>query len=302
MLLRVRVPATTANVGSGFDCVGIALDWCDEVTAELGGDGLVVEVEGEGAGEVPLDERHLVVQSILRGLEEWGDGILPPMRLTCRNTIPHARGLGSSAAAIVAGLAIAWGIARDDELDRTQLAGLASLLEGHADNAAAAVHGGATLGWIDDDRVRVHPLRLHEALRAHVWIPAFEVPTKGARAVLPDDVPRLAAVAQAAASATLVLALDRHPELLLEATDDRLHQRQRASLMEPSWALVQQLRELGVPATISGAGPTVFAIGTEEQFALAFQADDDAFRSLDLPVGTGVTLERVDDVDAAELR
>lgn len=291
--MKVRVPATTANVGSGFDCVGIALDWYDELELTPGDDGLRIEVEGEGAHSVPLDERHLVVASMKRGLAAWGTGgALPGFTLRCHNVIPHARGLGSSAAAIVAGLTLAWGLSRADEPHLQELARVASLMEGHADNAAAAVFGGATLGWIDGDNVDVQPLPLHQELSTKVWIPTFEVPTKGARAVLPETMPRADAVAQAASAATLTLALSQRPDLLLRATRDRIHQPYRATLMAPSFDLMERLRAVGVPATISGAGPTVFAIGTADDFALDFQVPSEGFRVLELPVGHGVQLIR----------
>lgn len=293
MQLRVRVAATTANVGSGFDCIGVAVDWYDELELEVGGEGVTVEVTGEGADQVPLDERHLVVSTIRRGLEEWGDGRLPGIRLRSHNTIPHSRGLGSSASAIVAGLAFAWGIARDDDLDLTELGRLSSLLEGHADNAAASVYGGATIGWIEGEHVEINPLRVHDDLLTRVWIPQFEVPTKNARAVLPDEVARLDAVDQAASAASLVLALDRRPDLLLRATSDRLHQRYRADMMRPSYRLMEELRAVGVPATISGAGPTVFAIGTREQLRLGDGVvDATGFTDHELGLGKGVELVR----------
>lgn len=290
MRLRVRVPATTANVGSGFDCVGIAIDWYDELELEVGGAGTALTITGEGAGQVPLDESHLVVASIRRGLEEWGDGRLPGLTLRSHNTIPHSRGLGSSASAIVAGLAFAWGIARGGELDRVELGRLASLLEGHADNAAAAVFGGATLGWISGGAVAINPLAVSTDLRVRVWVPQFEVPTRGARAVLPEQVSRTDAVAQAAAAATLVLALGGRPELLLRGTDDRLHQPFRAALMPTSHELMGRLRDAGVAAAISGAGPTVFAIGTPEQLHLAAQVPHEGFAAHDLALGRGVEL------------
>ncbi len=290
--MRVRVPATTANVGTGFDCIGIALDWYDELELHAGEGPLRVEVEGEGAGQVPLDESHLVVATMRRGLDEWGDGRLPGGVLRCHNSIPHARGLGSSAAAIVAGLALAWTLARDEELDRAEVARLACLLEGHADNAAAAVVGGATLGWIEGGEVLVEPLALDDRLTAKVWVPQFEVPTSSARGVLPDDVPRLDAVAQSAAAGRLVLALERRPDLLLGATDDRLHQRQRAALMPSTIALMDRLRAVGVPATVSGAGPTVFAIGTGEQLAATEDVVGEGFVAHALPIGSGVVVER----------
>ena len=270
--MRVRVPATTANVGSGFDCIGIAVDWYDEVELTPGGDGVRIEVEGEGADTVPRDESHLVLRSMQRGVEEWGDGVLPDCTITCRNVIPHSRGLGSSAAAIVAGLALAWGLSRPDDLHVGELARVSSLIDG--------------------DTVDVQPFALHDRLATKVWIPTFEVPTKGARAVLPDTVARGDAVHQAAAAATLMLALTQRPELLLRATNDRLHQHYRADLMQPSFTLMERLREVGVPATISGAGPTVFAIGTPDDFALDFQVPTEGFRCLELPIGAGVQLLR----------
>lgn len=288
--MRVFVPATTANVGSGFDCVGIALGWYDELHLEVGGTGVRVEVTGEGAEQVPLDERHLVIASIRRGLEEWGDGRLPGLRLRSHNTIPHSRGLGSSAAAIVAGLAFAWGIARGPRLDLAELARLSSVLEGHADNAAAAVYGGATLGWVQDGTVLIDRIPVADELTARVWVPETEVPTKGARATLPEVVPRADAVRQAACAARLMVAL-ANPERLLAATEDQLHQRYRRHLMAESFDLMTRLREVGVPATISGAGPTTIAIGTEQQLAPANSVSAEGFREVRLSFGCGVRLD-----------
>lgn len=290
--LTVRVPATTANVGSGFDCIGIALDLYDELELELSDEPgrLSVSVTGEGTGAVPLDESHLVVSSLLEGLAAWGAG-RPGMALRCRNRIPHSRGLGSSAAAIVGGLALAWGIARPGEaLDRAELTRISSRLEGHPDNAGAAVWGGAILAWFTHEEVRLIQLDVPSALATRVWIPDFEVPTAGARAVLPDSVPRADAVAQAIASAALPLALERRHDLLLKATGDLLHQSYRASLMPQSWDLMNRLRAAGVPAVISGAGPAVFAIGTRAQIVSADAVGHDGFRRLPLPLGSGVQL------------
>ncbi|MCC2593069.1 homoserine kinase [Tessaracoccus sp. OS52] len=291
--LRVRVPATTANLGSGFDCVGIALDLHDELELELldESDSLRVEVEGEGAGGVPLDESHLVVRSLLAGLAEWG-GTRRGMVLRCRNRIPHSRGLGSSASAIVAGLALAWGLAHpDEELDREELTRLSGRAEGHPDNAGAAVWGGAILGWFtDSDDVELIRLRVPPSIGTRIWIPSFEVPTAGARSVLPELVPRSDAVAQAIAAAALPLALERRPDLLLAATSDRLHQYYRSELMRPSYDLVLELRALGVPAAISGAGPTVFAIGTQEQLSRGDQLEATGFERSAPALGSGVEL------------
>lgn len=291
-MLRVRVPATTANVGSGFDCVGIALDSYDELELEVLDDAgvLRVEVDGEGAADVPDDETHLVVGSLLAGLAEWG-GDRPGMALRCHNRIPHSRGLGSSASAIVAGLAFAWGIARPgEELDRDELTRVSSRIEGHPDNAGAAVWGGAILAWFARDEVELVNLQVPSGIATRVWVPSYEVRTAGARSVLPEDVPRRDAVAQAIAAAALPLALERRPDLLLAATEDRLHQSYRAELMRPSYDLVLALRALGVPAAISGAGPTVFAIGTAEQLAAGDSVPADGFERRALGLGRGVEL------------
>ena len=290
--LHVRVPATTANVGSGFDCLGISFDLFDELELELTDDPgeLSVAVDGAGAGTVPLDERHLVVRSIREGLSEWGGGP-HGLRLTCHNAIPHSRGLGSSAAAIVAGLAFAWAIARPGrELDRTELTRVSSRMEGHPDNAGAAVWGGAILAWFEGDGVRLVNLDVHATLGVRVWVPDFEVATAGARSVLPDDVPRGDAVAQAISAAALPLALERRPDLLLAATADRLHQGYRAALMPQSWDLMTRLRAAGVPAAISGAGPAVLAIATAAELSTADATPHDGFVRHDLSIGPGVEL------------
>ncbi|RMB58852.1 homoserine kinase [Tessaracoccus antarcticus] len=290
--LHVRVPATTANLGSGFDCVGMALDFHDELEMELlqSSHALAIEVEGQGAGTVPTDETHLVVSSLLRGLQEWG-GERPGMRLRCHNRIPHSRGLGSSASAIVAGLAFAWGISRPGEaLDRAELTRVSSFMEGHPDNAGAAVWGGAILGWFDGDDVDLVQLEVPAVIGTLVWVPQFEVGTAGARSVLPEVVPRRDAVAQAIAAAALPLALERRHDLLLAATADRLHQSYRADLMRPSFDLMTALREAGVPATISGAGPTVIAFGTAEQLTAGDAVASDGFERHALALGSGVEL------------
>lgn len=290
--LHVRVPATTANLGSGFDCVGMALDFHDDLELQLLGDPgvLSIEVDGEGAHDVPTDETHLVVSSLLAGLREWG-GQRPGMRLRCHNRIPHSRGLGSSASAIVAGLAFAWGISRPDvALDRRELTRVSSLMEGHPDNAGAAVWGGAVLGWFEGQEVQLVQLAVPGTITTRIWVPHFEVKTAGARSVLPDEVSRHDAVAQAIAAATLPLALERRPDLLLAATADRLHQSYRAELMRPSFDLMCVLREAGVPATISGAGPTVIAVGTPEMLAPGDAVAADGFERHVLAVGPGVEL------------
>ncbi|WP_446721090.1 homoserine kinase [Luteococcus sp. H138] len=286
----VRVPATSANLGPGFDCMGLAVDLFDELTAEVIPEGLDFELSGCGVDTVPRDESHLVIATIRGALASLG-AEAPGLRLRAHNVIPHSRGLGSSAAAIVGGLALGWGLARPGEpLDLAWACAQSSLAEGHPDNACAAVLGGIVLAWLDGDDVEVVRLPAAEGLRAIAWVPDFEVGTSGARQVLPDLVPRTDAIAQATCSALLVHALTTDPARLLTATRDRLHQDYRAPLMQPSADLVARLRQAGVAAVISGAGPTVLALGTPEQLAATDAVADKGFRRHDLALAGGVQL------------
>lgn len=291
--VRVRVPATSANLGPGFDCMGLAVDLFDELSAQVLEAGVEVEVAGEGAGQVPRDGTHLVVRVLTEALTELGCE-LPGVRLTAHNVIPHSRGLGSSAAAIVAGLALAWGLARPGEaLDLDWACRVSTRHEGHPDNACAAVLGGIVLAWQGEgDEVEVVRLEAAPGLRAIAWVPGFEVRTAGARQVLPVDVPRADAVAQAISSAVLVHALTKDPTKLLDGTRDRLHQPYRAPLMQPSADLMLALRSAGVAAFISGAGPTVLALGTSDQLAAVDELAQDGFIRHDLSLGRGVELLR----------
>ncbi|MEL4357874.1 MULTISPECIES: homoserine kinase [unclassified Luteococcus] len=286
----VRVPATSANLGPGFDCMGLALAMYDELSAEVLPAGLDLQLSGCGADEVPRDESHLVVATLRAGLADLA-AEAPGLRLRAHNVIPHSRGLGSSAAAIVAGLALAWGLARPGEpLDVAWACRLSSLAEGHPDNACAAVLGGIVLAWMSDGQVEVVQLPAAEGLRAIAWVPDFRVPTAGAREVLPELVKRTDAVAQATCSALLVHALTNDVGRLLPATRDRLHQDQRAPLMPPSADLVARLRAAGVAAVVSGAGPTVLALGTTQQLAAADGVSDEGFVRHDLALAGGVEL------------
>jgi homoserine kinase len=258
--IRVRVPASSANLGPGFDALGLALALYDQVDVEITGSGLSVEVSGEGADSVHLDETHLVVRAF-RAAAARLDLTPPGVRIRCVNAIPHARGLGSSAAAIVAGVAAAYGLAgREPDDGALQLA---AEFEGHADNAAASLLGGLVLAWKEGDRFRAIRLDPHADLRPVAIIPTERSATSVTRGLLPDRVPHADAAFSAARCALAVHAITTRPDLLLPATEDRLHQDYRESAWPATARLVRDLRENGVAATVSGAGPTVLALTTD---------------------------------------
>ncbi|OBG27015.1 homoserine kinase [Mycobacterium sp. 852002-51057_SCH5723018] len=265
------VSASSANLGPGFDSIGLALSLCDEVVVETTDSGLVVEVEGEGADQVPLDAGHLVVRAIERGLQALGISV-PGMVVRCRNAIPHSRGLGSSAAAVVSGLAAVNGlVAQTDSppLSVDQLIQLSSEFEGHPDNAAAAVLGGAVVSWIERTGERPDylavPLRLHPDIRLFCAIPEERSLTAETRVLLPAQVTHDDARFNVSRAALLVVALTERPDLLMAATEDLLHQPQRAPAMPTSAEYLRLLRRYRVAATLSGAGPSLIALSTEPE-------------------------------------
>lgn len=266
--VTVRVPATSANLGPGFDTLGLALGLYDEVTVEVI-DGLRVDVEGEGAGEVSLDSDHLVVCALRSAFEAME--VKPAgLALSCRNRIPHGRGLGSSAAAIVAGVVAARALAEGSPdavvLSDAAALDLAARIEGHADNVSACLLGGLTITWTDGERFRATGLRPAPGVHTVAFVPASKVRTRDARGHLPAAVPHSDAAANSGLTALLVHALTADPSLLLPATQDRLHQSYRSTVYPEAFDLVGILRADGVPAVISGSGPTVLALlppGTE---------------------------------------
>lgn len=259
--VTVRVPATSANLGPGFDSLGLALALHDELTAEVA-PRLTVEVEGEGAEDVPRDERHLVVRALHAGLRAAGVEV-PGVALRTRNVLPHGRGLGSSSAAIVGGLVLARGLLEDGSaLDDDLLLDLATALEGHPDNVAPALLGGFVVsgtGTGADAGAFAVPSPVAPGVSAVVLVPPGAVATTAARGLLPATVPHADAATNAGRAALLVVALGHRPDLLLRATEDRLHQEQREPAMPETLRLVHALRADGVPAVVSGAGPTVLA-------------------------------------------
>jgi homoserine kinase len=258
--ITVRTPASAANLGPGYDTLGLALTMSDRLEAEVHADGLEIVVRGEGADDLPRDRSHLVVRAMDAAFDLIGERP-PGLHLTCDNTIPHARGLGSSSAAIVGGIVLARALVDggDDRLDDASAYQLASDLEGHPDNVAAAMFGGFTIAWLDGAVASVQ--RLEVIARVTVLVPPEPVSTEAARNLLPDRVPHRDAAANAARVALLVGSLTDDPTHLLAATEDFLHQSYRATAMPASYELVQGLRSAGVPAVISGAGPTVLAFG-----------------------------------------
>jgi homoserine kinase len=263
--VRVTVPATSANLGPAFDALGLALDLHDvveahTVPAEAAGSARVT-VEGIGAGELPGDESHLVVRAVHAIYERVGKEP-PGLDLRCVNAIPHGRGLGSSAAAIVAGVLAARGLLEGglDVVDDETALAFAAELEGHPDNVAPCLLGGLTLAWSSSDRARAMRLEIHPDVRPILCVPDRAVPTEAARRLLPDHVPHADASRNTARAALLVEALRSRPDLLLEATEDLLHQSYRAAAMPETLVLVTGLRASGFPAVLSGAGPSVLVL------------------------------------------
>jgi homoserine kinase len=263
----VDVPATSANLGPGFDCFGLALDWRERVTLRTEASGFHIAVSGEGADQVPRDETHLIVRSVLLGLADLGESVTG-LGLECHNTIPHGRGLGSSAAAIVAGLLAARALA-GREPDPTWTLQHATAIEGHPDNVAAATYGGFALAYEGRDGVAVVEGRVASDLAVAVFTPPQSVATRAARALLPNRVPHVDAAANAARAALLVEAIAGRTDLLWEATRDWLHQEYRKPAMPRSAELMTQLRGAGLAAVISGAGPTVLVLGEAAELAAA---------------------------------
>jgi len=263
----VRVPATSANLGPGFDALGLALTLHDEVEVRVVPSGLHIDVSGEGAPDVTdAEEAHLVVRAMRATFDDLGTGQPPGIALRCVNRIPHGRGLGSSAAAIVAGVLAARALAGAGAGPDEALP-LANALEGHPDNVAPCLYGGLTIAWLSDASARegrARAVRLEPAagIKPVAIIAPAPVATDVARGLLPARVPHADAALNAGRAALLVAALTARPDTLLDATEDRLHQDYRAAAMPATRDLVTRLRATGVPAVVSGAGPSVLAFLT----------------------------------------
>ena len=262
--VRVRVPATSANLGPGFDALGLALSLHDEVDARVCASGLSIEISGEGADLAGAGEDHLIVR-VMRAVFAAVGGQPPGLGLRCVNRIPHGRGLGSSAAATVAGILAARALAPagEDALPVGALLGLATEFEGHPDNVAACLGGGLTIAWTAGGQPRMVRLEPRSSIRPVICVGPAPVRTEVARKLLPGQVPHRDAAANAGRSALLVAALTQpsgEPAPLLAATRDWLHQDYRAEAMPETAALTGRLRSAGLPAVVSGAGPSVLVL------------------------------------------
>jgi len=272
-MAQVSVPASSANLGSGFDAFAIALDLRDRYAAQILDEAIFdVDVTGEGADEVKKDKNNLVIKAMMRGFEYMGQ---KPKGIALRalNSTPHGKGLGSSSSAIVGGLALARELVLGGEeyMSNDDIMLLATELEGHPDNVAAALRGGATIAWIDDvmgiKAGRSISIPVNPAIKAVLFVPENSLSTSKARKLLPATVPHTEAATNAAHAALLSVALSTHPELLFTATEDFLHQSYRRSGYPKSMELVEKLRKEGYAATISGAGPSVLVLHTGEHEA-----------------------------------
>jgi homoserine kinase len=262
--MRAKVPASTSNLGSGFDVVGLALQTYLEVEAEPGGSELVIESEGLGADQLPRDETNL----IFRMIKEHAGADLPRgLHLRIKNDIPLTRGMGSSASAIVAGIAIGMWIRRGTPPERTPVLEAATRVEGHPDNASAAVLGGLTVSAMVDSKVVATSLRLPYDLQVVVVIPDREIETRKAREVLPLTIPRSEAVFNLQRLGLLLAGLIQNNETFLHfGVGDQIHQKRRTSILPAMGGVMNTLNEHRAcrGAFISGAGPAVAAFTAGE--------------------------------------
>jgi homoserine kinase len=266
--MQVQVPATSANLGPGFDCLGLALSMFDRYIAQVQDEpGFDVDVTGEGAENVARNDKNLVIKAMYKGFEFLG-GKPRGIALRQLNVIPHGRGLGSSASAIVGGLSLARALVLggNERMSLEDMLVLANEMEGHPDNVAAAIFGGANIAWQDSHRGHMVAQSVHIDVDARIsalaFIPATSVATSKARKMLPESLLHADAVRNTSNAALLVHALEHRPDLLHTATADFLHQSYRKEAMPQSFALLTKLRNAGVAAFISGAGPTVLVLHT----------------------------------------
>lgn len=298
---RVKVPGSSANLGPGFDTLGLALSIYDTLEVEVIESGLEVEIFGEGADDLPRDSSNLIVKAINSGLIA-ADVRAPGLRVVCHNQIPQSRGLGSSAAAAAAGV-VAANMLAGSPLDEDTVVQLSSEFEGHPDNAGASVLGGAVVSWTDipvDGRskpsYRAVRIPVDESIKAVALVPDFHASTNAVRKVLPSHVTHTDARFNVSRTAVMTAALQHHPHLLFEGTRDRLHQPYRADVLPVTAEWVNRLRNRGYAAYLSGAGPTALVLITEPiEPALLDDARAAGLRVIELDVAGPVTAELLRD-------
>ena len=301
-IVTVRVPATTANLGPGYDSLGLALALHDTLTVEsLETDELLFELRGEGAETLPRDASHLVIRAMEAAFERLGfrHGGL---KVTADNVNPHGRGLGSSASAVVAAVSAANAMVPEaHRRGRDWILQLTSEIEGHPDNVAPAIFGGLALSWQDSDQYSSTSATVVDSVIPVVAVPDFELSTEAARALLPASVGHHAAAMNAGRAALLIHALTHKPEFLLAGTEDYLHQSYRAEAMRPSAALIGALRAAGHAAVVSGAGPTVLVLANGEAEAAAAVAFIGEFNAANTPDIAWRVLKLAVDVEGAKV-
>ena len=296
---QVQVPASSANLGPGFDCLGLALNMHDRYMAQVMDEpGVDIDVTGEGVASIPTTDKNLVIKAMHKGFDFLG-GRPRGIALRQLNVIPHGRGLGSSAAAIVGGLALARALVLggNERMSNEDMLNIANEMEGHPDNVSAAIFGGANLAWQESQRGHVVAQSLNfdvdPRIGALAFVPSTEFSTSKARKMLPESIPHGDAVKNSSNVAVLVQALQNRPDLLLGATADYLHQSYRKDAMPNSFALMVKLRSAGVAAFISGAGPAVLVLhtGGESEEAELERAAGDKFQMIALGISrTGVSV------------
>ena len=300
--VTVRVPATTANLGPGYDSLGMALALHDTLTVEsLDTDELEFDLHGEGADTLPRDASHLVIRAMDTAFERLGfrHGGL---RVIAENVNPHGRGLGSSASAVVAAVSAANAmVPAESRRGRDWILQLTSELEGHPDNVAPAIFGGLALSWQDSDQYSSTSATVADSVIPIVAVPDFELSTEAARALLPASVGHHAAAMNSGRAALLIHALTQKPEFLLAGTEDYLHQSYRAEAMRPSASLIAALRAAGHAAVVSGAGPTVLVLAQGEDNAAAALEFISSFTAANTPEVAWRVLKLAVDVEGAKV-
>jgi homoserine kinase len=297
--VQVQVPATSANLGPGFDCLGLALNMHDRYMAQVMDEqGVDIDVAGEGADSVPTTDKNLVIKAMYKGFDFLG-GRPRGISLRQLNVIPHGRGLGSSASAIVGGLALARALVLggNERMSLEDMLKIANEMEGHPDNVAAAIYGSANIAWQENQRghlvAQSLTVEVDPRISALAFVPATELSTSKARKMLPETIAHQDAVKNSINTAVLVQALQGRPDLLLSATEDYLHQSYRQEAMPQSFALMTKFRKAGVAAFISGAGPTVLVLhtGGDTEAAELAHAAGEKFRMIALGISrTGVAV------------